>query len=106
MKTLNQYTKNGYDFELVARKNNVAAFCGSPKAGKARTWEVIIIKSHNGREIAGNYFPPAEFPPSNEEWGSKGWTFSNPVDAMHKLMDVLSRLSSNAQGIPSSENPH
>jgi hypothetical protein len=95
MKQLTSYTKNGYDFELLTRKGNVGVFCGSPKVGTIKTWEVIIIKSHNGREIAGNYFPPAEFPPSNEEWGSKGWTFSNSIDAMNKFMDVLPHSSSN-----------
>jgi hypothetical protein len=75
MKTLEYYTKNGHEFTMFVRAANLAIFHGKRIGGKSDTWEVIYIQSHDGREIGGRYLPPAEFPPSNEQWGSKGWTY-------------------------------
>lgn len=77
MKTLEYYTKNGHEFTLYARAGNLAIFHGKRIGGKSDTWEVIYIQSHDGREIGGRHYPPAEFAPSNEQWGSKGWTYKD-----------------------------
>ena len=79
MKTLTKYKKNGIDWNVIKRINNIAV------AESQRGYEVIIIQSHNGRTIAGNYCEPAEYPPSNEQWGSKGWSYSLLVDANDKF---------------------
>jgi len=78
MKELTGYKKNGHDFTLYCRAGGIAIFHGKRVGGNSETWEVIHVQSHNGREIAGKYFDPAEYPPSNEQWGSKGWTYTNP----------------------------
>ena len=77
MKRLETYQKNGHSFSLHERTGDLATFHGNRIGGSSETWEVIHIQSHNGREIAGKYFDPAEFPPSNEQWGSKGFTCRN-----------------------------
>ena len=84
MKQLTQYRKHGNDFLLIKRSGNVGLF----KENKYNSYEVIIIQSHNGREIMGNVIPPAEFAPSDESWGSKGWTYTIEADALKKFNEL------------------
>jgi hypothetical protein len=88
MKQLTQYRKHGHDFLLIKRSGNVGLF----KESKYNSYELIIIQSHNGREIMGNIIPPQEYPPSNEQWGSKGWTFTIEADAL-KNFDELCEIA-------------
>ena len=73
MKYLTGYKKNGYDFVLAERKGDVMRAKGFN--GTTFNNEVFHVQSHDGRTIQGKEFPPAEFAPSNNEWGKKGWTF-------------------------------
>lgn len=84
MKQLTQYRKHGNDFLLIKRSGNIGLF----KENKYNSYEVIIIQSHNGREIMGNVIPPAEFAPSDESWGSKGWTYTIEADALKKFNEL------------------
>lgn len=84
MKQLTQYRKHGKDFLLIKRSGNIGLF----KENKYNSYEVIIIQSHNGREIMGNVIPPAEFAPSDESWGSKGWTYTIEADALKKFDEL------------------
>lgn len=84
MKKLTQYRKHGKDFLLIKRSGNIGLF----KENKYNSYEVIIIQSHNGREIMGNVIPPAEFAPSDESWGSKGWTYTIEADALKKFNEL------------------
>lgn len=88
MKILTEYKKNGYEFTLVTRKGDYAIFEGTRKTG-SKTYEVIQIKSHDGLTFDGVTTDPAEYAPSNNEWGSKGWTYRSLEVAVSKL-DKLS----------------
>jgi hypothetical protein len=88
MKQLTQYRKHGNDFLLIKRSGNVAIF----QEKQYNSYEVILIQSHNGREIMGNVIPPAEFAPNDELWGSKGWTYTTEADALKKF-DELCKIS-------------
>lgn len=77
MKNLTAYSKNGHSFTIYCRCGDVAIFHGKRNGGKSETWEVIHIQSHNGRQIGGKWCEPAEYPPSNEQWGMKGWTYTS-----------------------------
>lgn len=79
MKILTQYKRNGIDWNIIKRINNIAI------AESTHGYEVITIQSHNGRTIAGKYCEPSEYPPSNEQWGSKGWSYSLLIDASDKF---------------------
>lgn len=85
MKQLTEYTKNGHHFTLCIRSCDMGIFHGKRIGGKSETWEAIKIQSHNGREIAGTYCEPAEYPPSNEQWGSKGWTCDSLESAKNRI---------------------
>lgn len=84
MKQLTNYRKHGNDFLLIKRSGSVGLF----QEKKYNSYEVIIIQSHNGREIMGNVIPPAEFAPSDESWGSKGWTYTIEADALKKFDEL------------------
>jgi len=86
------YGKNGFEFNLVVRRGDLAIFKGVSRANGNESFELIRIQSHNGREIAGKVCPPAEYPPSNEQWGSKGWTFTtlDLAESRMKEMEVAS----------------
>jgi len=85
MKKLTQYAKNGYDFKIIQRENNFAIARGESRISSAINWEVIEIQSHNGLTMRGVFIPPAEFAPSNEQFGIKGWTASNEEQAKEIL---------------------
>jgi len=85
MKKLTEYAKNGYDYKIIQRENNFAIARGESRISSAINWEVIEIQSHNGLTMGGVFMPPAEFPPSNEQFGIKGWTASNKEQAKEIL---------------------
>jgi hypothetical protein len=87
MKRLTTYTKNGYVFSVIKREVNKAIFRGVSRNGTAN-FEVIIVQSHDGREAFGKVFEPAEYAPSNKQWGVKGWTYSNMDDAERKFDEL------------------
>lgn len=88
MKTLTSYSKNKHDFELVIRSGDIAIFRGKSQTGSSETFEVIHVQSHDGREVMGKHCPPAEYPPSNEQWGSKGFTFATLEAAGIKFAEL------------------
>jgi len=82
MKTLTQYTKHGITRRVLHRGGNIAIFASE------RDYEVIIIQSHEGRVIAAKECPAAEYPPSSEQWGAKGWTYNTRDEAIQKYNEL------------------
>lgn len=93
MKRLTEYTKNKYEFRLVQRVADYAIFLGLKEKSPARNYEVIKIQSHQGREIHGKSFPPAEYPPSDSQWGTQGWTYPTFRQAQEKLHSLTTTHS-------------
>jgi len=94
MKQLTEYKRNGLTWQIVTRLGNAAIF--KSQYG----YEVIAIQSHNGRTIASNYCEPAEYPPSNEQWGSKGFSYplSELAAAEAKMLELAQKTSSPSIG--------
>jgi len=86
MKTLTQYTKHGITRSILHRSGNIAIFASE------RDYEVITIQSHDGRVIASNECPAAEYPPSSEQWGAKGWTYRTIDEAIAKYNDLIASV--------------
>lgn len=95
MKELTKYQKNGYRFTLHCRSGNIAIFHGKLGGAGAPSWEVIHIQSHNGLVIGGKEVEPAEFAPSNEEWGSKGWSYQTEGGARNRFEIEVGKAASN-----------
>ena len=88
MNELTEYKKNGFTFTLIKRFGNFALFCGVKNGGRHSNWEVIEIQSHDGMTIAGKIIDPAEYPPNNNQWGTKGWTFLRSETALNKIKEL------------------
>lgn len=103
MKTLTSYSKNGYDFSLHKRVGNLAIFIGISRLGSPPNFELIEIQSHNGRQmkftnkdtgkVTESFAEPAEYPPSDSQWGTKGWTFQTGDAAHARMNEMLSPLT-------------
>ena len=100
MKILTKYSKNGYDFTIVKRENNLAIAKGDSRNCAAVNWEVIEIQSHNGLKMGENWVEPAEFCPSNEQFGIKGWTAFNERHAWELFEKKKEFLSAENTVIP------
>ena len=84
MKSLKRYhSRNGYDWNIIDRKGDIAIAYGGSIG-----WEVFEVQRHNGREIGGKRFEPAEYAPSNEQWGLKGWSFKEELQARRKFSEL------------------
>lgn len=81
MKILTDYSKHKYDFTIKHREGNIAIAYGKHRIHEHDNWEVIRIRSHNGLQMGDNFVPPAEFGPSDREFGIMGWTAFNEAHA-------------------------
>ena len=79
------FRKNGFDYQQVWREGDFAIYKQS-KEGVTKNWfEAIQITKHDGYEIAGNKIEPSEIYPSNEKWGTLGFTCIDLVSAHKKI---------------------
>ena len=85
MKKLENYSKNNYNFGIMHRDGNWAIAKGVHREINSTTWEVIEVQSHNGIYMGENWIPAKEFPPSNNQWGMKGFTALNKEHAFKIL---------------------
>jgi hypothetical protein len=84
MKKLTHYrSRNGYPWSVIERRGDIALADGGSIG-----WEVFEVQSHNGREIGGKWCEPAEYAPSNEQWGAKGWSFKREDKAREKFDEL------------------
>lgn len=84
MKTLTSYrSRSGYPWTIIGRVGDIALADGGSIG-----FEVFEVQSHNGREIGGKWCEPAEYAPSNEQWGSKGWSFKDETKAREKFAEL------------------
>jgi hypothetical protein len=77
------YFKNGYQFNQVDRTGDVAIYSQSLDS-KIIAYEVFKVQKLKERHINGGKIEAREACPSNEQWGTRGWTYWNLDDAMAK----------------------
>lgn len=88
MNKLNKtYKQDGFSHEVCDRVNDVA-LVAKYKGNVPRGYEVIKIQQHEGFTIAGKVIPAAEHPPRSEDWGTKGWTFTDKESAIEKFKEL------------------
>jgi hypothetical protein len=102
------FRKNGFDYQQVWREGDFAIYKQS-KEGVTKNWfEAIQITRHDGYEIAGNKIEPSEIYPSNEKWGTFGFTCvdlssaKKRIDFMKNHADKI--LLKNKESIVRGEN--
>jgi len=79
------FTRKVFNYEQLYRKGNLAIYAQKNKETGSATYEVIIIKSHNGYEIGGIKIEPSEVYPSDSQWGILGWTCQTLEAAKNKI---------------------
>ena len=79
------FTRKKFQYDQIYRKNNLAIYTQTHLESKGLTFEVIVIKSHNGYEIAGTKIEPSEIYPGDNQWGVLGWTYQTLEAAKNKL---------------------
>lgn len=88
-----KFRSNGFEFNQVMRAGNVALFAKTKPSIRSINYEVIIVQSHNGYEIAGKTFEPAETYPPSESWGRLGWSFMDQESAKGKFDEISSEIN-------------
>ena len=75
----------GFNFEQIFREGDFAIYKKWKEGWEYKVFEAIKVKRHNGYTIAGNFCPPAEVYPSNEQWGIAGFTCLTREQAFSKV---------------------
>jgi hypothetical protein len=93
-----KFVKKGFKHSLVKRQDNVAIYKRSQVGSGAKPhYEVVIVTSHNGITIEGNYIEPGELYPSTSQWGQTGWTCSTIEDANKRFEMTLKQVERSAK---------
>lgn len=71
------FKHKGFDHTQLKREGNKAIFKKTKTNSKLVSYEVVLLSSHNGYELAGQYIEPAETYPSTSQWGIKGFTYND-----------------------------
>lgn len=85
-----QFRKSGWDFQQIKRHEKAAAY--RKTCGAVESFEVIrpVICKTTYDAAAAGWVPcdPREGYPSSEQWGDRGWTFTDEDGAMAKLAQL------------------
>lgn len=87
----NQYSRRGFNYDVLQREQDIVLSTQTLKnSDRVIGYEVFKVQSHNGR-IAPNgiFVDPAEFPPSDEQWGRLGWSFYAKEKAIKKFNQLV-----------------
>lgn len=83
------FRKDGYNFRLLDRVDDVALF--EKSCGGHVSWETVVVQKYGERTIAGNAIPATEAMPPATSWGQKGWTLTTIERAREKLAEIVER---------------
>ena len=75
------FRSGGFSFKILRRDGDVALLRKTKPGFSFETFEVVVLQHHKERIIAGKSIERGEAMPSCEQWGSKGWTFSDKTSA-------------------------
>ncbi len=97
------FTKNHWHYVLRDRKANFALYSqhlkpNMPDSGNAAAYEVVVVRVRKAATVTreGKTFEcqEGEFLPSNEDFGTYGWTFHTRAEADKRLRDLAANATS------------
>jgi len=94
------FRSDGFDFRLLRRAGAVALLVKS-KPGGTPSYEVVRLVRVPEREMFGRVIPAHEAMPASEQWGERGWTYSDRDRAEAKFSDLTGTGGTDA-GMPRS----
>jgi len=90
-----EFTYTGFRHRQLKRTGDVALFHKVALKGTLHPkdydagFEVVKVTRHNGYDLAGHHFPPAEQYPGSEQWGRNGFTCNTLLEAEIKFDTLL-----------------
>ena len=85
------YSKGGFNYTLIERKDNVAIY--EQRKNAILQYEVVIIrKRKKDNDFAGTKSGD-EYLPSTCEWGKFGWTYVTIDKAREKMSKIILEMS-------------
>ena len=97
------FRSDGFDFELLKRDGDIALFRKTKPGLGFESFEVVVIQRHETFEIEGKLIPASEHLPRSEQWGIKGWTYSDRLSAdrrFNQLKKVRARAFGPLSAVP------
>lgn len=97
MKTLEpRFEKSGWNHEQVWREGGVAVYKRwhgkvIREGGNCPHFETILVNVNLAWEGFGKFFPETESYPTQNEWGTRGWTYADFETAMNKARELLAQ---------------
>ena len=79
-----------FDFKLLVRDGDIALLRKTKPGLAFESFEVVMIQRHETFEIKGKLIPAGEHLPRSEQWGIKGWTYSDRLSADRKFNQLIS----------------
>jgi hypothetical protein len=92
-----EFFKSGFRFRQITREGQFAVFHKVGLKGPLHPatfdagFEVVIISDNPAYVMGGVEIPAGEAFPSPEQWGHKGWTYTNLLAAEKKFEDLLGK---------------
>jgi hypothetical protein len=83
-----QFSRDGFNYRRVVREGDVAIYEQRWPGSKNVCYQVVRIRRHNGKNIAGRWMEPSEIYPSSSEWGVHGFTLTDKGRAFAKLREL------------------
>ena len=87
-----RFEKNGFLYWQICRTDIAAIYEQKAISGNSIYYEVWVIRSRPQRIFGGKVLPACERSPSNEDWGTYGWTFYDLPSARKRYDLVNSRV--------------
>lgn len=92
-----EFTSCNFCFKQIFREGMLAVYERRHENGERKHYEAIKIQSHNGYEMNGTKYPPSEYYPSANTWGTNGWTYQTREEAYAKIDSISKEIDSNKQ---------
>lgn len=83
------FSSNGYVHKQIHREGIYAIYERSLENGEFKHYEAVKIQSHNGYAIAGTIYPPSEYYPNSNSWGTDGFTCRDKTSAYKRLDKII-----------------
>lgn len=89
------FTKLGWTFTQVRREGMVAIYTKRKPnwAPDCQDYEVIIVRNRRERLIDGRTIEAHEGYPSDEEWGTYGWSYTNLESAKRRMSELCEKAA-------------
>ena len=85
----NSFSKNGFHYELVIRRGDIAIYKQRLRPGAGcLAYEVFKVKMVKECTIVGKLVEAHEAAPGNEEFGRLGWSYPDLERARNKMKEL------------------